>query len=100
MNGKVLPQRPGTREGSYSNPQGQFGGPLVQQQNGYQPYSPRKADASPTISRKQNFGPQSPSRAVILDGYRNDIMSEFQGEKARYNPVSLDPFQKSRGPHR
>lgn len=88
MNGKALPARPGTRDGPYSSPQGQFGGPLVAQQNGYQAYSsPRLADASPT-NTKENRSPQSPNRAVILAGYRNDIMSDFQVDKARYNPVS------------
>jgi hypothetical protein len=97
MNAKALPPRPGTRDGPYSNVQGQFGGPLVQQQNGYQAYSssPRLANASPTNS-KENRSPQSPNRAVILEGYRNDIMSDFQSEKARHNPVSsLDRIEKA-----
>lgn len=96
MNGKALPPRPGTRDGPYSNPQGQFGGPLGQQ-NGYQPYnSPRQANTSPTKMRNmENYSPQSPNGAVILEGYRNDIMNGFQGEKARYNPMNPTRPQSS-----
>jgi hypothetical protein len=94
MNGKALPPRPGTRDGPYSNSQGQFGGPLGQQ-NGYQVYSPKPANVSPTSTRnRENISPQSPNGAVMLEGYRNDIMNGFEGEKARYNPVSIQTLQE------
>jgi len=84
MNGKALPPRPGTRDGPFSNSsQGQFGGPLGGQQNGYSAYN-----TSPTNARRENTSSQSPSGAVILEGYRNDIMNGFD-EKPRYNPVGI-----------
>lgn len=88
MNGKALPPRPGTRDGPYSNSQGQFGGPLGQQ-NGYQAYSsPRQANGSPMNSKSKDiYSPQSPAGAVVLEGYRSEIMNGFL-EKPRFNPVS------------
>lgn len=32
---------------------------------------------------------QGPKDAVVLDGYRKDMANGFEGEKPRYNPVSL-----------
>jgi hypothetical protein len=94
MNGKALPPRPGTRDGPYSNPQGQFGGPSGQQ-NGYQAYSsPRQANGSSVNTRNnENYSPQSPAGAVALEGYRSEILNGFQ-EKPRFNPVSTSCLRK------
>lgn len=89
MNTKALPPRPGTRDGPYSKFQEQFGGPLVQQ-NDPQLYDLSQSNASSTNARnKEMYSTQGPNGAVILEGYRDDIMNGFQGEKPRYNPVSF-----------
>ncbi|KAH8819947.1 Up-regulated during septation-domain-containing protein [Xylogone sp. PMI_703] len=40
-------------------------------------------------------GPPGPSGTVILDGYRNDILNGFEGEKPRYNPLNTTRPQSS-----
>jgi len=88
MNGKALPPRPGS-DGYSNGLQTQFGGPLGEQQNGYKENNSRLA-VSPLVQngRKQSgASPISPSRAVVLDGYRNEIMNGFAVSNPRYNPV-------------
>ncbi len=82
MNGKALPTR-SSQDLGY-NGQGGYGGA----QNGY-----GKENMSPTSYRSSKQygrarGPELNGRTV-LEGYRPDIMNGFEGEKPRYNPVSV-----------
>ena len=95
MNGKALPARPGVMDEDYGN-RTQFGGPLGGQENSYQ-RGPRKA-ASPQTGSPRLNSPAQNGRNIdgvnghtVLEGYRDEIMNGFEGEKARYNPVSLLP---------
>jgi len=92
MNGKALPARPGAMDGEYGN-RTQFGGPLGGQVNSYQ-QSPQMGASSRMESPRLNGGPAQTGRQVdgvngrtLLEGYRDDIINGFPGEKARYNPV-------------
>lgn len=83
MNGmrKALPPRPSQDLGYGGSPSlnggAQFGG-----QNGYE----NRPGTSNGNMRKPPL--QGPNGAVILDGYRNEIMNGFEG-KPRFNPVSI-----------
>lgn len=79
---KALPPRP-SQDLGYGG--AQFGG-----QNGY--------ERPGTSSGNGRKGPsvQGPNGAVILDGYRNEIMNGFEG-KPRYNPVSTTLLPDLRG---
>jgi len=94
MNGKSLPARPGMMDGGYGN-RPQFGGPLGGQENSYQ-QSPRMGGNPGMGSPRLNGAAAQNGRTVdgvnghtVLEGYRNDIMTGFSGEKARYNPVGI-----------
>lgn len=82
MNGirKALPPRPSQDLGygdSALNGGARFGG-----QNGYEnrPGTSNESMRNPSL--------QGVNGAVILDGYRNEIMNGFEG-KPRFNPVSI-----------
>lgn len=79
---KALPPRPSQENNAYSSGGGgQFGGPLGSPgQNGY---------GSGGGMSNGRSGPMSPDGRTILEGYRNDIITGFEGEKPRYNPVSF-----------
>ena len=89
MNGKALPVRPGMMDGDYGS-RTQFGGPLGGggQENSYQRGprmgSPRQ-NGSPGYSSGRTA--DGANGRALLEGYRDDIMNGFAGEKARYNPV-------------
>lgn len=89
MNGKALPARPGVMDGGEYGNRTQFGGPLGQE-NLYQRSpqlggSPRMNHGSP---QQQNRSVDGVDGGTVLEGYREEIMNGFAGEKARYNPVS------------
>jgi hypothetical protein len=87
MGGKMLPHilSPGV---GYGN------GPRNDSPAGYDSgiqSAQRGPDLRPQTSGRIDFQKmdlQGPNDAVILEGYRNDIMNGFEGEKPLYNPVS------------
>jgi hypothetical protein len=70
---KPLPPRPSQDLG--------YGGAQSGGQNGYE----NRPGTSDGNVRKPSI--QGPNGAVILEGYRNEIMNGFEG-KPRFNPVS------------
>jgi hypothetical protein len=82
--GKALPPRPSADLG-YRGGQGDYGIP----QKGYR----NDENAEPLSYGAQGQKGQrgrspGPNGRVILEGYRNDIMTGFEVPKPRYNPVS------------
>jgi hypothetical protein len=90
MNGtrKALPPRPSEDRGYGGSPSlngaAQLGG-----QNGYE----RPGTSNGSV-RKPSV--QGPNGAVILDGYRSEIMNGFEA-KPRFNPVSIALLPNKRG---
>jgi hypothetical protein len=77
---KALPARP-SQDLEYGGSQSLNGGAQYGGQNGYENRSgPLNVDM-----RKPSV--QGPNGAVILDGYRDEIINGFEG-KPRFNPVS------------
>jgi hypothetical protein len=68
MSGKLLPRRPGL--------------------GGYQEDDPFSSTRGGYDTRLQTKNTQGPNGAVMLEGYRKDMVNGFEGEKPLYNPVS------------
>lgn len=82
--GKVLPPRA-------SQDNGYNGG-----QNGYRNDNQREREygSSPPMPSRKAL--PDPSGRTVLEGYRQDIMTGFEEEKPRYNPVSLSGMAQGR----
>jgi hypothetical protein len=59
-----------------------------QESFGYGPYARGSVELAKEASRRESQGrlPVPPDN-VLFDGYRKDILNEFQGEQPRWNPV-------------
>jgi hypothetical protein len=78
---KPLPSRP-SQDIGYRNGGGPPNG--YRNENGNQ----RGYGDPPPRMNGMTGGTQEPSRRAVLEGYRPDIMTGFEGERPRYNPVS------------
>jgi len=82
--GKVMPSTP-SQDLGYG---GAYGG-----QNGYR--NENVDSRSYASAEPRSAGLQGPNGRVALEGYRKDIMTGFEGDKPRYNPVSaVTPYSK------